>query len=92
MNVFAVQIAIIPRRMRSGLFYLVLVVRFPTCCFGIDPFCFIVPAHAAGARPFLLVQERTQRIRQREGFPLWNPPKVAAAGLLSKALRNDGSE
>ena len=72
--------------------YLVLFVGFPTYCLTIDPFCCIAPARAAGARPFLLVQERTQRIRQREGLPLWNPPKVAAAGLLGAALRNDGSE
>ncbi len=74
--------------------YSALVVGFPTCCFIIGPYGFIVPAHAAGAHPFSHARERMQRVRQRGGsaFPLGTPSKVAAAGLLSEALRNDGSE
>ena len=58
----------------------------------IDPLIFIVPAHAAGARTFSCARESTQRVRPRGIHPLGEPLKVAAAGLLSKALRNDGSE
>ena len=72
--------------------YLVLVVGFPTYCFGIDPFCSIVPAHAAGARTFSCARESTQRVRPRGIHPLGEPLKVAAAGLLGVAWRNDGSE
>ena len=58
-----------------------LIVGFPTWCVIIDPFCFIVPAHAAGARTFLLVQESTQRIHTRGDSPCVSP-KARAAGFF----------
>ena len=76
----------------SSVFYFILFMGFLTCCFTIDPFCSIVPAHAAGARTFSRARESTQRVRPRGFHPLGEPLKVAAAGLLGEALRNDGSE
>ena len=81
----------------SGFFIFLILIKmllvgFPTYCFAIDPFCCIVPAHAAGAHTFSCARESTQRVRPRGFHPLGEPLKVAAAGLLSVALRNDGSE